>query len=95
MVADRPKSALPLELVPSDIARAAKYKSAIPHLLLRTSATALYIMPSAETKPKTLYDKVFDHHVVNEQEDGTCLLYIGMPRIPCGWLLSFPPLTVE
>lgn len=33
-------------------------------------------MPSAETKPKTLYDKVFDAHVVNEQEDGTVLLYI-------------------
>ncbi|OQE31626.1 hypothetical protein PENSTE_c001G07426 [Penicillium steckii] len=33
-------------------------------------------MPSAESKPKTLYDKVFEHHIVNEQEDGTCLLYI-------------------
>lgn len=35
-------------------------------------------MPSAERKPKTLYDKVFDAHIVNEQEDGTVLLYIGM-----------------
>lgn len=35
-------------------------------------------MPSVETKPRTLYDKVFDDHIVNEQEDGTCLLYIGM-----------------
>ncbi|WBW73881.1 3-isopropylmalate dehydratase Leu2 [Schizosaccharomyces osmophilus] len=26
--------------------------------------------------PKTLYDKVFDNHVVDKQEDGTCLLYI-------------------
>ena len=25
---------------------------------------------------KTLYDKVFDEHVVHRQEDGTCLLYI-------------------
>ncbi|KAJ5087634.1 3-isopropylmalate dehydratase [Penicillium angulare] len=33
-------------------------------------------MPSAETKPRTLYDKVFADHIVNEQEDGTCLLYI-------------------
>ncbi|KAK2789609.1 3-isopropylmalate dehydratase [Onygenales sp. PD_12] len=33
-------------------------------------------MPSAEKKPKTLYDKVFQDHVVNEQEDGTILLYI-------------------
>jgi 3-isopropylmalate/(R)-2-methylmalate dehydratase large subunit len=26
--------------------------------------------------PRTLYDKVFDDHVVDRQEDGTCLLYI-------------------
>ncbi len=26
--------------------------------------------------PKTLYDKIWDDHVVDEQEDGTCLLYI-------------------
>lgn len=35
-------------------------------------------MPAADKKPKTLYDKVFDAHIVNEQEDGTILLYIGM-----------------
>jgi len=28
------------------------------------------------TKPRTLYDKVFDDHLVDEQADGTCLLYI-------------------
>ena len=28
------------------------------------------------TKPRTLYDKIFDDHVVDQQEDGTCLLYI-------------------
>ncbi|EFW15162.1 3-isopropylmalate dehydratase [Coccidioides posadasii str. Silveira] len=33
-------------------------------------------MPSAEKRPKTLYDKVFQDHVVNEQDDGTILLYI-------------------
>ncbi|OJJ46756.1 hypothetical protein ASPZODRAFT_132888 [Penicilliopsis zonata CBS 506.65] len=33
-------------------------------------------MPSADKKPKTLYDKVFDAHIVNEQEDGTILIYI-------------------
>jgi len=27
-------------------------------------------------KPRTLYDKIWDDHVVDEQEDGTCLLYI-------------------
>jgi len=25
---------------------------------------------------KTLYDKIFDDHVVERQDDGTCLLYI-------------------
>ena len=33
-------------------------------------------MPGADRKPKTLYDKVLDAHIVNEQEDGTILLYI-------------------
>lgn len=42
-------------------------------------------MPSAEKKPKTLYDKVFQDHVVNEQEDGTILLYIGI--VPLIWWL--------
>ena len=35
-------------------------------------------MPSANTKPRTLYDKVFQDHIVDEREDGTILLYIGM-----------------
>ena len=26
--------------------------------------------------PRTLYDKIWDAHVVDEQPDGTCLLYI-------------------
>ena len=26
--------------------------------------------------PRTLYDKIWDSHVVEEQEDGTVLLYI-------------------
>lgn len=37
----------------------------------------LHIMPAADKKPRTLYDKVLDAHIVNEQEDGTLLLYIG------------------
>ncbi|MEM7176981.1 MAG: aconitase family protein, partial [Pseudomonadota bacterium] len=28
------------------------------------------------TAPKTLYDKIWDSHVVHENDDGTCLLYI-------------------
>lgn len=34
-------------------------------------------MPLANPKPRTLYDKVFDAHIVDEREDGTILLYIG------------------
>lgn len=34
-------------------------------------------MPSANPKPRTMYDKVFDEHIVDEREDGTILLYIG------------------
>jgi 3-isopropylmalate/(R)-2-methylmalate dehydratase large subunit len=30
----------------------------------------------ASTAPKTLYDKIFDDHVVDRQPDGTCILYI-------------------
>jgi len=26
--------------------------------------------------PRTLYDKIWDDHVVHQAEDGTCLLYI-------------------
>jgi len=28
------------------------------------------------TDPRTLYDKIWDSHVVHEADDGTCLLYI-------------------
>ncbi|KAL8709294.1 MAG: hypothetical protein Q9220_005887 [cf. Caloplaca sp. 1 TL-2023] len=34
------------------------------------------IMPSADRKPRTLYDKVFQDHVIDERYDGTILLYI-------------------
>jgi 3-isopropylmalate/(R)-2-methylmalate dehydratase large subunit len=32
--------------------------------------------PVAMAKPRTFYDKIWDDHVVDEQPDGTCLLYI-------------------
>jgi hypothetical protein len=35
-------------------------------------------MPGVIKQARTLYDKVFNDHVVNEAEDGTILLYIGM-----------------
>ena len=28
------------------------------------------------SKPRTLHDKIWDDHLVDEQPDGTCLLYI-------------------
>ncbi len=31
--------------------------------------------------PRTLYDKIFDDHVVDRQEDGTCLLYIDRHHV--------------
>lgn len=34
-------------------------------------------MPGAIKGPRTLYDKVFQDHIVNERDDGTILLYIG------------------
>ncbi|KAG8964524.1 3-isopropylmalate dehydratase [Tulasnella sp. 419] len=33
-------------------------------------------MPEPVTRPRTLYDKIWDDHVVHEQEDGTTVLYI-------------------
>lgn len=33
-------------------------------------------MPGAESTPQTLYDKVFQAHIVDEKLDGTILLYI-------------------
>src|SRR5204863_4965072 len=33
-----------------------------------------YAMP--KTAPQTLYDKIFEDHVVSRQADGTCILYI-------------------
>ena len=35
-------------------------------------------MPSAVSRPLTLYDKVLRDHIVDEKEDGTILLYIGL-----------------
>src|SRR6201995_4948330 len=33
-------------------------------------------MAKPGTKPRTLYDKIWDDHLVDEQPDGTCLIYI-------------------
>lgn len=31
---------------------------------------------AAPAKPRTLYQKIFDSHLISEEEDGTCLIYI-------------------
>ncbi|KAI8379466.1 3-isopropylmalate dehydratase [Radiomyces spectabilis] len=33
-------------------------------------------MLSSNTTPRTLYDKVWDDHIIDRQDDGTCLIYI-------------------
>ena len=38
--------------------------------------------------PQTLYDKVFQAHVVDEKADGTILLYIGMRAEIAGFWVS-------
>jgi 3-isopropylmalate dehydratase len=45
-------------------------------------------MPSAVRQPQTLYDKVFQDHIVEEQEDGTILLYIGASACPIFFYIS-------
>lgn len=42
-------------------------------------------------KPRTLYEKLFDDHVVAERDDGTVLLYIGrVSRLPQRCMLIHP-----
>jgi hypothetical protein len=31
---------------------------------------------TATSAPRTLYDKIFDDHIIDKEDDGTCLLYI-------------------
>ncbi|PWN19628.1 alpha-isopropylmalate isomerase [Microstroma glucosiphilum] len=33
-------------------------------------------MATSTSQPRTLYQKIFDSHIVDEQDDGTCLMYI-------------------
>jgi 3-isopropylmalate/(R)-2-methylmalate dehydratase large subunit len=46
-------------------------------ILDRRSGFAAHPRPRGhDCKPRTLYDKIWDAHLVHEAEDGTCLLYI-------------------
>ncbi len=42
----------------------------------RKLAAPLVAAPGKSARPRTLYDKIWDDHLVHEAEDGTCLLYI-------------------
>lgn len=48
-----------------------------PFAPFASSPSRPHTMPSAVTPPRTLYDKVFEDHIVDEKDDGTVLLYIG------------------
>ncbi|KAI9888095.1 MAG: 3-isopropylmalate dehydratase [Watsoniomyces obsoletus] len=45
-------------------------------------------MPIAIKKPRTLYDKVLQEHIVDERDDGTILLYIGASLMIHGVMLA-------
>ena len=47
-----------------------------PTPLPSPSPPTLAKMPGIIQQPQTLYDKVLESHIVNEQSDGTLLLYI-------------------
>lgn len=45
--------------------------------------------------PRTLYEKVFDAHIVDEKSDGTVLIYIGtnITTIAISWVSNLTPLV--
>jgi len=62
----------------------------IPRFHSRYSYHTAARMPSAVRPPQTLYDKVFEDHIVDEQE-GNILLYIGISAAvpPCAFPLTW------
>ena len=46
-------------------------------------------------KPRTLFDKIWDSHLVHAQDDGTCVLYIDRHLIHEVTMHSFQPLIPE
>jgi 3-isopropylmalate/(R)-2-methylmalate dehydratase large subunit len=39
-------------------------------------SASIIVLETMTQKPRTLFDKIFDAHLVDQQADGTCLLYI-------------------
>ena len=44
--------------------------------MAKKKAAAAPVEPVAPVRPRTLFDKIWDSHVVHRQDDGTCVLYI-------------------
>jgi 3-isopropylmalate/(R)-2-methylmalate dehydratase large subunit len=44
--------------------------------MAKKKVAAAPVEPVVPPKPRTLFDKIWDNHVVHRQEDGTCVLYI-------------------
>ncbi len=53
----------------------------IAHPIPQSDSQEAATMPTAEGGPRTLYDKVFQDHIVDERLDGTILLYIGTYKV--------------
>src|SRR5690606_21742574 len=47
----------------------------------RARTASIFPISEASTMPQTLYDKLWDAHVVHQGPDGTCLLYIERPLV--------------
>lgn len=60
--------------------RALNVQTAFPGRQLRSTGcrgfSSNFDGSAVSTKPRTLFEKVWDDHVVHKQEDGTCLIYI-------------------
>jgi homoaconitase/3-isopropylmalate dehydratase large subunit len=39
-------------------------------------------------RARTIFDKIWDSHVVTEREDGECLVYVDPPTARAGWMPS-------
>ena len=68
-------------------AKSAFYREASSILNPSKLQVDIEIMPSADQKPRTLYDKVFQDHIVDERDDGTILLYIGTVNVYISFML--------
>lgn len=65
-----------MSLITRDLVPAAEeYKVQDPRFCASRSPRMTYCK-NMTIKPKTLFDKIWENHLVHEQDDGTCLIYI-------------------